>query len=41
MLIRKLKTEKQISGFLDKIACNQNSYEQKLSEENRKKTVFS
>ncbi len=37
MPIQELKTEKQISNFLNKIACNQNGYEQKLSEESRKK----
>jgi len=37
MLVQELKTEKQISNFLNKIACNQNGYEQRLSEESRKK----
>jgi tRNA1(Val) A37 N6-methylase TrmN6 len=37
MLIKELKTEKQISDFLNKISYNQNGYEQKLSEESRKK----
>ena len=37
MLVQELKTGKQISNFLNKIACNQNGYEQKLSEEKRKK----
>ena len=37
MLVKEIKTEKQISNFLNKIACTQNGYEQRLSEENRKK----
>ena len=37
MLVQELKTGKQISNFLNKIACHQNGYEHKLSEENRKK----
>lgn len=37
MLVQELKTKNQISDFLNKIANNQNGYEQKLSKENRKK----
>ena len=37
MLVKELKTEKQIVNYLNKIACNQNGYEQKLSDESRKK----
>ncbi|MDR2409403.1 MAG: Eco57I restriction-modification methylase domain-containing protein [Bacteroidales bacterium] len=37
MLVQELKTEKQISDFLNEIAQNQNGYEQKLSGESRKK----
>ena len=37
MLIKELKTRKNISNFLSKIVYNQNGYEQKLNEESRKK----
>ena len=37
MLIKELKTEEQIFDYLNKITCNQSDYEQRLSEENRKK----
>ncbi|MDR0834593.1 MAG: N-6 DNA methylase [Candidatus Symbiothrix sp.] len=37
MIVQELKTEKQISEYLNKIACNQNDYEQTLSTDSRKK----
>ena len=37
MSVKELKTEKQVFDFLNKIACNQNGYEQRLNEESRKK----
>ena len=41
MLIKELKTEKQIFDYLNEVVCNQSCYEQLLNKENRrKKGVF-